>query len=135
MNHLQNYKNDNISGLSRIDTLLEIYDCAISSFQQAKMAMAKQDDGAFVQNFLKGQKAILAIHSGLKPDEHDVAFNVARLLHFVLQKIEDRNFDDALAVLTSLRSGFAAIQDEANQLEKSGQIPKVPQSDAFAVQA
>ena len=36
MNQLQNYQNQTaFGGWSRIDMLLEIYDCAINAFQQA----------------------------------------------------------------------------------------------------
>ncbi len=136
MNQLQNYQNQNIfSGWTRVDMLLEIYDCAITSFQQAKVSLEEQNEDAFGQHFLKGQKAILAIHSGLKPDEDEIAFNVARLLHFVLQKIEQQEFDDAVTVLISMRDGFAAIQKEANELEASGQIPPMPIADNFATNA
>ena len=119
------------NGWSRIDMLLEIYDCAISSFQQAKSSLEAENELEFAQHFIKGQKAILAIHAGLKPDEHDIAFNIARLLHFVLQKIEERDFDSTITVLTSMRSGFAAIQNEANQLESKGEIPSMPTDEVL----
>ena len=130
---IEQYTNQTtFNGWSRIDMLLEIYDVAISSFQQAKLCLEAENDLEYAQHFIKGQKAILAIHAGLKPDEHDIAYNIARLLHFVLQRIEARDFDSTIAVLTSMRSGFAAIQTEANQLETAGEIPNMPFEELFS---
>lgn len=91
----------------------------------------KQEE--FAYHFLKGQKAILAIHAGLKPDEHDVAFNVPRLLHFVLTCLEERNFADAIKILQNLHEGFKAIQVEANEMERDGSIPTIETSDPYIV--
>ncbi len=124
-------KQDVFGGWTRIDLLLQLYDRGIERVGNAKAALEAEDGDAYVQSFVDSQKTILAIHSGLKADEHDVAFNVARLLHFVLQSLADKKFDDAIKVLTELRNGFEAIAEEANELETSGKIPPMDTIDVF----
>ena len=114
--------------------LLEIYDKAIDSLSAAQ-ELRNANSNEFAKHLLAAQKAILAIHAGLKPDEDDVAFNIARLLHFVLVQIEENQISVAIKILGNLRSGFGAIQAEANQLEAKGAIPPVPDSDAFVATA
>lgn len=116
-------------GWTRVEMLLQLYDRAIVSLGGASMALEADDQETYAKLFIDGQKAILAIHSGLKPDEHDVAYNVARLLHFVLTCLAEKNFDDAVKVLSELRDGFAAIADDANELEKTGVIPAMEAHD------
>lgn len=103
--------------------LLSIYDKAIAAVRGAQAALDADDLGTYAMQVVETQKCILAIHSGLKPDEHDVAFNVARLLNFVLIKIEEKDYAEAARFLELLRSTFAQIYDEAVQLENAGVIP------------
>lgn len=125
-----------IAGWTRIEMLLAIYDKAIEELSGAQLAADNaSEQTVYATHVLSAQKAILAIHAGLKPDEDEIAYNVARLLHFVLKCIEDGNIADAIKIMTNMRSGFAAIQEEANQLEASGQIPPLQESDAYEASA
>ncbi|MEM9410319.1 MAG: flagellar protein FliS [Planctomycetota bacterium] len=118
-------------GWTRIDMLLAIYDRAVESLQLALESETAGNEVEFNSHLIKAQKAILAIHAGLKPDEDEVAFNIARLLHFVLTCIEENKLNDAVKILANLRDGFQAIHKEATQLERNGAIPPVQQSDAY----
>ena len=132
MENLQNYKKqDMFAGWTRIDMLLRIYDNAIESLTSSERFHSEENVLEYTKSVAASQKAVLAIHAGLKPDEHDVAFNVARLLHFVLQKIESNEFKDAIMVLENLRSGFTQIEEEARILELSGHIPPIQNSETF----
>ena len=97
-----------LKGWTRVDLLLQIYDRAITSIEACGFANDNDDLPAYSRHFIDAQKAILAIHSGLKPDEDEVAFNVARLLHFAAIAIEKKEFEDAIKILRELRDGFAA---------------------------
>ena len=85
----------------------------------------------YAAQLLQAQKALLAIQTGLKPEESEVAFNIARLLHFVLARVADKEFAPAIHVLETLREGFQGIADEANDLEAKGEIPALPEIDTF----
>ncbi|QEG23352.1 flagellar protein FliS [Mariniblastus fucicola] len=124
-------KQDIFGGWTRIDLLLQLYDRAIEKMSDCQTALDANNDSAYVQSFVDAQKTVLAIHSGLKADEHDVAFNVARLLHFVLQSLADKKFADAIKVMKELRDGFGAIEAEANELELTGKIPPMDTVDMF----
>lgn len=118
-------------GWTRAETLVQIYDRAIQSIEGCKAAIDSNDEIAFGGHIVKVHKTIVAIHAGLKVDEDEVAFNVARLLHFVTVLIEQQDWDRAISLLTQLRDSFAAIVDEANQLEREGVIPPMRQSDSY----
>ena len=120
-------------GWSRIDLLLAIYEKAIDGLTMASEALKAENKDDYAAHVLGAQKAILAIHAGLKPDEYEVAFNVARLLHFVLSCIENKEFDDAIKIMSELFAGFQAIHDEATSLELSGQIPKLQLNDELCM--
>ena len=124
-------KQDLFGGWTRVDLLLHIYDRAIDSLNLAQEAQ-KQNNGEFAEHFVAAQKAIVAIHAGLKPDEHQIAYDTARLLHFVLTCLESNQLADAVKILTNMRSGFAAIQEEANESEANGEIPSMHVQNQFA---
>ena len=130
------YKIQDLSGnWTRIEMLLKLYDRAVVSITGAEEALQSNDEAAFSRNYVDAQKTVLAIHTGLKPDEYEIAFNIARLLHFVLRCLEERKFADAKKVLNQLRSGFAAIAAEANELEQAGSIPPMETSDEYSATA
>ena len=132
MNGLGNYKKHSlVGGWTRIDMLLQVYDLAIGSLEACKVCFEQHDAAGYARHLVEAQKAMLVIHSGLKPDESEVAFNVARLLHFAMVAIEKADFVKALNVLGQLRQGYAAISDEANELERSGEIPPMPAVEAY----
>ena len=138
MSTIKDYKDNEIlfCGWTRIEMMLALYDRSISNVENAKEAYECDDKKeSFSSHYMNAQKTVLAIHSGLKPDEHEVAFNIARLLHFVLYCLEEYKFDDAIKVLTSLKSGFEQIRIEANELEHDGLIPQLPARDEFHIMA
>lgn len=120
------YKVDNmLGGWTRIDLLLAIYDKAIAALNGCHHAMEKDDQATYANEFIQAQKCVLAIHGGLKPDQHEVAYNIARLLNFVLLQMEQKNFMDGVRILEKMREGFAEIYDEAIALEKANVIPSM----------
>ncbi|NND98994.1 MAG: hypothetical protein HKN47_16890 [Pirellulaceae bacterium] len=132
MSNLGAYKKQELCGAwTRIEMLLQIYDRALISVQSCGAALAKGDAMGYSKHYINAQKAILAIHSGLEPEKNEVAFNVARLLHFVTVSIEKQQFDVATKVLNQLRDGFAAVADEATELEREGKIPAMSNAMSY----
>ena len=126
------YKRQSLTaGWTRVDLLLYLYDRAIASAESCVATADDEDTTQHSIHFLTLNKSILALHAGLKPDEDEVAFNVARLLHFVSQAIVTNDFQTAIRFLQNLRDGFAAVADEANQMERDGRIPPIPLDDTY----
>jgi flagellin-specific chaperone FliS len=120
-----------VNGWTRIDMLLALYQRSIDSVQAAKSAKESQSESSMGVFVLEAQKTILAIHSGLKADEDEVARNIARLLNFVLMRIEEQNFDEASRFLEQLHESFSAIRETAVELEASGAIPPISNANVI----
>ena len=126
------YKRQSLSGgRTRVETLVQLYDRGISCIYGCKLAEEANDPQAYTNSLLTLHKVILALHSGLKPEEDDVAFNVARILHYVIGLTQDKNWEAAVEMLTQLRNAFSEVTDEANQLERDGVIPPMPLADSY----
>lgn len=111
--------------------LLALYERAISAVQMAGRAKADNDKTLMQMQVLESHKLILAIHSGLKIDESDVAHNVARLLGFIVLRIEEENFEEAVQFLEKLQSGYSSIREEAVMLESTGEISPIQEANVF----
>lgn len=119
-----------LHGWTRIDMLIALYDRAIASIR----ALAEGSSTSLpidAEKFLDAQKCLLAIHAGLKPEESEIAFNVARLIHFVSGELTARRCDNAVSILESLRNGFDAVREEATRLEMEGKIPSLENSQSL----
>ena len=117
-----------IKGLSRIDMLLVLYDRAIASLEAAKSAKESSDQKMQQQYGYEANKLIMGIHSGLDTEKYPVAVDVARLLHFIMNRIEQQDFSDAIKFTKQLRESYAQIREQAVQLENNGEIPPIIQS-------
>ena len=117
-----------IKGLSRIDMLLVLYDRAIASLEAAKSAKEASDEKMQQKFGYEANKLIMGIHSGLDTEKYPVAVDVARLLHFIMTRIEQQDFSDAIKFTKQLRESYAQIRDQAVQLESIGEIPPIIQS-------
>ncbi|MCA9137411.1 MAG: flagellar protein FliS [Planctomycetales bacterium] len=132
MNQLKAYQRTSIkSGWTRADLLVMLYDRAINAIESCEIAHQAGAMTAYHQHELNTRKTIMTIHAGLKPDETEVAYNIARLLHFVMIKFDEKDFGTCKRILSQIRDGFNQIADEANELEQSGEIPKLPEDDTF----
>ncbi len=132
MEQLKAYQRKSLTaGWSRVELLLMLYDRAIASLQSCEIALQANDGTAFQRHELSFRKTLIAIQIGLKPEESEVAFNILRLLHFVLASFDERRFADCQTILEQVRDGFAQVAEQANELERSGSIPPLPTSDSF----
>ncbi|QEF98841.1 hypothetical protein Mal15_28980 [Stieleria maiorica] len=132
MEQLKTYQRTSIKrGWTRVDMLLMLYDRAIESIEACEIAADAGDPALFCKHELAMRKTIMAIHAGLKPDEDEVAFNIARLLHFVMIRFDEKDFANCIKLLSQIRDGFAQVADQANEMERQGEIPALPESDTF----
>lgn len=129
MNEYKNYSLETmVNGWTRIDMLLALYDRAIAAIQFAKLAKQSNDSRLMTNQLVEANKFLLGLHSGLDTENDQVAVDVARLLNFVMLRLEEHNFDEAIHFLSKLQSTFEQIRDEASALEKAGKIPPLGQN-------
>lgn len=121
-----------MNGATRVELLLWVYDRAITSLQACSEAREAGDSAQYNKYLMDAYKAILVIQSGLQAEHNEVAFNVARLLHFTLSQLQEQDIETAISILSRLRDGFASIAEEANQLEMKGEIPAMQKAGGFS---
>ncbi|WP_182868219.1 flagellar protein FliS [Rhodopirellula sp. JC639] len=132
MEQLKTYQRTSIKrGWTRVDMLLMLYDRAIESIEACEIATEAGDPALLAKHELAMRKTIMTIHAGLKPDEDEVAFNIARLLHFVMIRFDEKDFGTCIKLLRQIRDGFAQVADQANEMERQGVIPALPETDTF----
>ena len=124
-----------VKGWTRIDMLLNLYERAIFAVEVAGAAVETDDNACVQSQTLEAQKFVLALHSGLKPDECEVAHSVARLLSFVMLRIEEKNFAEAKRFLQKLHASFSQIRETAVELEAGGVIPPIDDANVFEAMA
>jgi hypothetical protein len=130
--HFRSYPiQSQLQGWTRIDMLIALYDRAIASVRSLSETSPETSPGMHSEKFLDTQKCLLAIHAGLKPEESEVAFNVARLIHFVAGEVTACRYETAVSVLETLRNGFEAVREEATRLELDGKIPPLENSQSL----
>ena len=124
MDAYQNYSLETmVSGWTRIDMLIALYDRSLANIRFAQVAKQSNDTRLMTNKLIETNKFILALHSGLNIEQDRVAVDVARLLNFVMLRLEEQNFEEAIYFLEKLQSTFEQIREEATALEKSGKIP------------
>lgn len=115
------------TGWTRIDLLLALYDKALERLDRAEAALKAGQTTVATGELAKTQLILTALVSGVRPEVNpDYAGNILRLYEYVsnqLRFVKYENIMNARKVLRTLREGFDAIRDEANRLERSGQIP------------
>ena len=132
MDQLKVYQQKSLSGdWTRADVILMLYNRAIESIESCEIACEVGDNAAFFKHEIATRKTLIAIHAGLKPDECEIAHNIARLLHFVLASFDQKDFASSKAILGTIRDGFSQIADQANEMEQSGVIQPMPRTDSF----
>ena len=96
--------------------------------QQAKQ---DGDESRMALRLVESNRFILALHSGLDTGKYEIARDIARLLNFVMLRLEQQNFDEAIHFLTKIQTTFEQIREEATELEKCGKIPPLLSSSGL----
>jgi flagellar biosynthetic protein FliS len=119
-------KADPYAGLSRIDVLLALYDGALARLDKAAMALSNGDVPVATPYIAKAQLIVAELAAGVRVEvDEQMGTNMLRLYEYVVNELRTprpANVANAKKVLGILREGFEAIRDEANQLEKSGEL-------------
>ncbi len=127
MNPYQKYaQNQQVAGLSRIDLLLALYDGALARLTKAEMALTNGDVPVATPYLCKAQLIVTELAAGVRLDvDEQMGTNMLRLYEFVVHELKTPRLEsvrNARKILTTLREGFEGVREEANRLEKSGQL-------------
>ncbi len=120
------------TGWTRIDMLLSLYDGAIDRLDKGAQAVRDGNEPAAVSYLAKTQLILSELAAGVRmTGNEELGGNLLRLYEFAAHQLCQPRLDtiaNARGVLVTLRDGFEAIRTEANNLERSGKLPTVEQS-------
>lgn len=120
------------TGWTRIDMLLSLYDGAIDRLDKGAQAVRDGNDPAAVSYLAKTQLILSELAAGVRmTGNEELGGNLLRLYEFAAHQLRQPRLDGiatARGVLVTLREGFEAIRTEANNLERSGKLPTVEQT-------
>ena len=112
---------------TRIEMILALYDGALTRLDKAEVALQAGETTTAVGLIARTQLIVSALASGVREDINpEQATNILRLYEYAVYELREprlAGIANARKVLRTLREGFEAIRDEANELERSGKIP------------
>ncbi|MBX9582086.1 MAG: flagellar protein FliS [Gemmataceae bacterium] len=132
MNPYRAYRpQETVAGWTRIEMVLALYDKALDRLDRAAVALRAGDVPAARPELAKVQLIVGELAAGVRPDASpETGANLLRLFEFVADRLRVPAADrvaDARKVLATLREGFEAVREDANRLEKAGQVPAAEQ--------
>ncbi len=114
-----------ISGLTRIEMLIALYDRAIQHCQSFERDIETGNNSGATFHEFKAQKLICGIHAGIDQNGTELVDNLNRILEYCSTKVAERQPATAVHSLTILRDAWEQIREESNQLEAAGSIPPI----------
>ena len=138
MNPYKAYQAHRDPGLSRIDTLLALYEAAVEALRGALTAFGTNDVTAAEQRLGRARLAVTGLAGGVDPTQGDLPQHMLRLYEFVLHNLglgTAEGVTAALDVLQTLQEGMLAIRPDALALERGGSIPPVTAGPQFLASA
>ncbi len=119
-------RHDEYAGLSRIDLLLALYDGALARLGKAEMALTNGDVPVATPYMAKAQVIVSELAAGVRVEvDEEMGTNMLRLYEFVVNELRTprlANVRTATKILTTMREGFEGIREEANRLERTGEL-------------
>jgi len=117
---------DQYASMSRIDLLLALFDGALARLTKAEMALTNGDVPVATPYMCKAQLIVAEMASGVRVEvDKEMGTNMLRLYEFVVNELRTprlANVRNAKKVLATLREGFEGVRDEANRLERAGEL-------------
>ena len=128
MNPYRAYRpQETVAGWTRIEMVLALYDKALDRLDRAAAALRAGDLPAARPELAKVQLIVGELAAGVRPEVNpESGTNLIRLFEFVADRLRQPAADrvaDARKVLATLRDGFEAVREDANRLERAGQVP------------
>lgn len=117
---------DPYASMSRIDLLLALFDGALARLTKAEMALTNGDVPVATPYMSKAQLIVAEMASGVRVEvDEEMGTNMLRLYEYVVNELRTprlANVRNAKKVLTTLREGFDGIREEANRMERAGEL-------------
>ena len=126
------YQRSTAASWTRIDLLLTVYDVGIHTANAALAALAEGDDDEATRHRLKFYRVLMQILDGLDV-QYESTQNIQRLALHMFDRSTRGTADDwrsVLKILETLREGFAAIREEAVEMESRGLVASAAEVDA-----
>lgn len=126
MNPHLRYQTTQTYSWTRIDMLLTIYEHVVASLTEGAVLLEQDRPSQLLPVRIRAQKALLAVADGLDLEQGELPTQVLRLVVFALDQVrtdEASRWRSAARVMSTLRDGFAEIQDQMRLAEYDGKIP------------
>lgn len=124
---------------TRMDMLLALYDGALARLEKATQALTNGDVPVATPYLSKAQIIVSELASGVRVEvEPETGTNILRLYEYVVNELRTprlANVRNAVKILTTLREGFESVREEANRLERAGELTSVDRLQMVLVSA
>ena len=141
-NKIGAYRERDTLGKSQLDLILQVYDGALSYYNQARDAYVKEDwDGGY-KTLERARKFVVHLFTTLDPEKGgDVAENLGKLYTYIIAQTDLvaatkdlAVIDSIIEVLTNLRKGWQGLKEQqhATPSEQDDKAP-VPEASGFSI--
>ncbi len=110
---------------TRIEMLIAGYDGTIQRLRKAVGHLRDGREDLAAPLLIRAQRLVTELYAGLDLQHGVIPQNVQKIYIFVLGAIGDGSIEDldtSINSLETIRSALDSIRDEANQLERCGQL-------------
>jgi flagellar biosynthetic protein FliS len=109
-----------------MDMLLALYDGALVRLDKAAQALTNGDIPVATPYLSKAQLIVSELAAGVRVEvDEEMGTNMLRLYEYAVNEMKTprlANVRNAIKILTTLREGFEAVRDEANRMERGGEL-------------
>lgn len=123
MNPYKAYQQQDTPNWTRIDMLIAAFDGVTSRLKKAGDHIKKNEEIKAQVLLVRAQRIVCELYAGINLEYGDIPKNMRRIYLFVLSKIglgDSLDLNAAIEAMSTIRSGFLDIRDEAVKLERSG---------------
>lgn len=123
MRALQAYQQQDTPNWSRIDMLIAAFDGVTSRLKKAGEHLKKNEELKAQVLLIRAQRIICELYAGLNLEQGEIPKKMKSIYLFVLERIglgDKLDLEAAISAMSTIRSGFLDIRDEAVRLERSG---------------
>ncbi len=125
-NHIEQYRLNQVSGMSQKELILMLYRGAIRFLHEAKNALAEQRNDLSWSKLDRARKIVLHLYSTLNLEAGQIASDLAALYSYVVEQIcvanakrETEPIDVCINILSTVKEAWEQLADQ----DKQGAVP------------